>query len=78
VTTRDGRRIAARVDEPKGDPGNTLSRDELEDKARRLGAYRAGASDAEMRRIIDTVWGMGDLALVGDLLPAAGAMREAA
>jgi 2-methylcitrate dehydratase PrpD len=78
VTTRDGRRIAARVDEPKGDPGNTLSRDELEDKARRLGAYRAGASDAEMRRIIDTVWGMESLAIIGDLLPAAGTMRAAA
>jgi len=33
VTTTDGRTLAARVDEPKGDPGNTLSRPELEDKA---------------------------------------------
>ena len=30
----------ARVDEPKGDPGNTLSRAELEDKAMRLAAYQ--------------------------------------
>jgi 2-methylcitrate dehydratase PrpD len=78
VTTRDGRRIAARVDEPKGDPGNTLSRTELEDKALRLGAYRSAASHAEMRRIIDTVWGMENLAVIGDLLPAAGTMRAAA
>ncbi|MBI5110115.1 MAG: MmgE/PrpD family protein [Rhodocyclales bacterium] len=78
VRTRDGRTIAARVDEPKGDPGNTLSRAELEDKALRLGAYRAGASAAEMRRIIDMVWGMESLSVIGDLLPAAGTMRAAA
>ncbi|MBK9020034.1 MAG: MmgE/PrpD family protein [Sulfuritalea sp.] len=78
VTTRDGRKIAARVDEPKGDPGNTLSRAELEDKALRLGAYRGGASDAELRRIIDTVWGLESVPVVGDLLPAADAMRAAA
>jgi 2-methylcitrate dehydratase PrpD len=52
VTTRDGRVLAGRVDEPKGDPGNTLSRTELEDKALRLAAYHGGASAAEMRRII--------------------------
>ena len=28
VTTHDGRTLHGRVDEPKGDPGNTLSRDE--------------------------------------------------
>lgn len=78
VTTRDGRRIAARVDEPKGDPGNTLSRAELEDKALRLGAYRGGASEAEMRAVIDRIWSLEQLPLVGDLLPAKRAMREAA
>lgn len=78
VTTRDGRHIAARVDEPKGDPGNTLSRAELEDKALRLGAYRGGASEAEMRAVIDRIWSLEQLPLVGDLLPAKRAMREAA
>jgi 2-methylcitrate dehydratase PrpD len=58
VTTTDGRELAARVDEPKGDPGNTLSRPELEDKALRLAAYRGGASAAEMRQVIDQVWGL--------------------
>jgi 2-methylcitrate dehydratase PrpD len=56
VTTRDGRRLAARVDEPKGDPGNTLSRTELEDKALRLAAYGGGASEAEMRALAGRVW----------------------
>ncbi|MDR1968368.1 MAG: MmgE/PrpD family protein, partial [Burkholderiaceae bacterium] len=35
VTTTDGRHFDSRVDEPKGDPGNTLSRAEIEDKMRR-------------------------------------------
>lgn len=71
VTTKDGLRIAGRVDEPKGDPGNTLSRAELEDKALRLAAYRTGASDAEMRGLIAGVWGLETATVVGDLLPAA-------
>ena len=56
VSTSDGRRFEGRVDEPKGDPGNTLSRAELEDKAQRLAAYRGGASAEEMARIIHQVW----------------------
>ncbi|MDQ2734689.1 MAG: MmgE/PrpD family protein [Pseudomonadota bacterium] len=48
VETRDGRTLQARVDEPKGDPGNTLTRDEIEAKAMRLAAYRDAASAEEM------------------------------
>ncbi len=58
VTTTDGRQLTARVDEPKGDPGNTLSRAELEDKAQRLAAYRGGASAAEMQTVIAQVWSL--------------------
>ena len=64
VTTTDGRQLAARVDEPKGDPGNTLSRAELEDKAQRLAAYRGGASEAEMRGVILQVWGLAQASAV--------------
>ena len=60
VTTRDGRRLAARVDEPKGDPGNTLSRTELEDKAIRLAAYNGGATETEMRALAQRVWQIAD------------------
>ncbi len=56
VETTDGRVLAARVDEPKGDPGNTLSRTELEAKALALAAYRGGASELEMRSVIRRVW----------------------
>ena len=41
--------LDGRVDEPKGDPGNTLSRDEIDAKARRLASYGKGLSDGEHR-----------------------------
>jgi len=58
VETVDGRILTARVDEPKGDPGNTLTRSELADKALRLAAFAGAATAEEMeplvRRILDT------------------------
>ena len=69
VRTADGRTLAARVDEPKGDPGNTLSRPELEHKAQRLAAYRGGASPAEMTRVIGRVWALADAPSVPPFLP---------
>ncbi len=68
VRTTDGRTIEARVDEPKGDPGNTLSRPELEDKALRLARYRNGANEAEMRSVIARVWSLADAPVVGRFL----------
>jgi 2-methylcitrate dehydratase PrpD len=69
VLTTDGRRLHGRVDEPKGDPGNTLSRDEIEAKARQLAAYGHGASEAEMDALIPRVWKLADWASVERLLP---------
>jgi len=56
VETLDGRCLVGHVDEPKGDPGNTLSRAELEDKAMRLALYRDGANRDQMQRAIGLVW----------------------
>ncbi|MFA5701137.1 MAG: MmgE/PrpD family protein, partial [Desulfuromonas sp.] len=56
VTTNDGRVFKGRVDEPKGDPGNTLSRPEIEDKVMRLGQYENAASTETIRHLIDYVW----------------------
>lgn len=56
VLTTDGRTLHGRVDEPKGDPGNTLSRPEIEAKARQLAAYAGGASAAEMDTLIERAW----------------------
>lgn len=68
VHTFDGRALSGRVDEPKGDPGNTLSRPELEDKAQRLGTYRNAASTEEVQAIIQKVWQKADAERVGHFL----------
>jgi len=69
VETTDGRRLQARVDEPKGDPGNTLNRAEIEAKALRLASYAGGASEAEMRAVIQRVWGLAEAATLPAFLP---------
>ncbi|RBO55224.1 2-methylcitrate dehydratase, partial [Klebsiella pneumoniae] len=61
VTTADGRTLHGAIDEPKGDPGNTLSRAELEDKFRRLVQFSAARSDDEAGALIDTVWRLREL-----------------
>ncbi len=68
VRTHDGRRVDARIDEPKGDPGNTLSRAEIEAKAQRLAAYRDGASEAEMTQAMARIRALRSTACVGSLL----------
>jgi 2-methylcitrate dehydratase PrpD len=68
VHTTDGRVLQGRVDEPKGDPGNTLSRQEITDKALRLAAFSGGATAAEMQAAVQALWGMADIAKVGALL----------
>nr|WP_314623305.1 MmgE/PrpD family protein [uncultured Noviherbaspirillum sp.] len=68
VETVDGQRYEGRVDEPKGDPGNTLSREELEQKALRLAAFSGAASEEEMRAAFDRLWQVAGAAQVGRLL----------
>lgn len=58
VETADGRIHRARVDVPKGDPGNTLTRDEIEAKAHRLAAFHDGATPAETDMLIARVWNL--------------------
>jgi len=69
VQTHDGRVLHGRVDEPKGDPGNTLSRAELEDKALRLALYQGGATEAEMRAALARLWDVANWPYVPRLLP---------
>ena len=73
VRTRDGRVLEGRVDEPKGDPGNTLDRDEITAKALRLAAFSGGAGVAEMRAAVEALWRVADAATVGPLLAPASA-----
>jgi 2-methylcitrate dehydratase PrpD len=68
VHTTDGRVLYGRVDEPKGDPGNTLSRDEITAKAQRLAAYSGAATPGETQAAIDALWAIATLPRVGRLL----------
>ncbi|SEI42499.1 MmgE/PrpD family protein [Achromobacter sp. NFACC18-2] len=69
VHTRDGRTLHGRVDEPKGDPGNTLSRAEIEDKTLSLGRYADAATEPELRELIATIWALENRGKVDALLP---------
>ncbi len=73
VRTVDGRRLTARVEEPKGDPGNTLTRAELEAKAIRLAEFRGGSTTARMRDAIAAIRALdrarGPVDLLGRLHP---------
>jgi len=69
ITTTDGRELHARVDEPKGDPGNTLSRAEIEQKAVMLAELAGAATAMEMRGVLDNLWRIAEQVSVGDLLP---------
>jgi 2-methylcitrate dehydratase PrpD len=68
VILKDGRQLHGRVDEPKGDPGNTLSRTEITDKALRLAAFSGGATLHEMTSAIDALWNIRNQTKVGFLL----------
>jgi 2-methylcitrate dehydratase PrpD len=67
VVTIDGRTFEGRVDEPKGDPGNTLSRPEIEAKVRRLAAYgltnmSPNEIDQGITALIKSIWSLHNLA----------------
>jgi 2-methylcitrate dehydratase PrpD len=70
VKTRDGRELGKKIESPRGDPDNGLSRAELEDKALRLAQYADGATEAEMRQVIARVWRLREERDVRDFLTA--------
>ena len=68
VTTKDGQTFHGRVDEPKGDPGNTLSRPEIEEKVMRLGTYKNAAPASVVRTLTQKAWGLRNLSNLNGLL----------
>jgi len=69
VITSDGRTLHDRVDKPKGDPGNSLSRTELEEKVIELAVYSNAASEKEMKVALRQIWDLSKVPKVGPLLP---------
>jgi 2-methylcitrate dehydratase PrpD len=68
VYLHNGNVLEGRVDEPKGDPGNTLSRAEITDKAMRLAAFSGGATPTEMTIAIERLWNIRKQAKMGLLI----------
>ena len=69
IETADGRTLQGRVDEPKGDPANTLSRAEIEDKMQRLAHYGEGATADEAKALCRRIWQLADAPRVERWLP---------
>jgi 2-methylcitrate dehydratase PrpD len=76
VKTRDGRTLEQRIVSPKGDPDNTLTRPELEQKALSLAHYARGAGEWEMRKVITRIWRLRDERNVNGFLAPRGAATE--
>ena len=58
VTLNNGNTFSEFIEDPKGDPGNTLSRSEIEAKVTRLMQYRGVATMEEIQKVIQWVWGL--------------------
>ncbi len=71
IETTDGEHLTSRVEVPKGDPGNTLSREEIEEKTRSLALYGEGASGEEVDLILARLRDLEKEPDVRDLLPEA-------
>ena len=68
IETSDGRRIAARCDEPKGDPGNMLSRGEITAKAEALVRFGGAHDAAGAKAMVARLWQVASWARVERLL----------
>jgi 2-methylcitrate dehydratase PrpD len=68
VETNDSRILHGRVDEPRGDPGNTLTPAEVEEKALRLAEYRGGATAREMAAVITRIRDLENATEIGTFL----------
>ena len=54
----DGRALTARIEEPKGDPGSTLTTAEIEAKFRRLASFQNGTTAEQTEVLIARCWSL--------------------
>ena len=76
VETTDGRTLWGRIDEPKGDPGNTLTRSELERKALQLAEFSGAATNDEMKSVFKRIWNMTRMDKFGSFLVACSEIQK--
>lgn len=64
AVTKDQRTFTARINDPKGDPGNMLTRAEIDNKNRML-ALSGGAVDvAELDRMMEKLWSVKEATII--------------
>lgn len=68
VEIKTGQTFMAWVDEPKGDPGNPLSREEIDHKARNLALSSNAVCGDELDALMHTLWQVGKADRMGILL----------
>lgn len=68
LQTTDGKSYSAKVIEPKGDPGNRLTRDEIEQKVHTLAAFSQAASPQEINQSIALIWALPNIGQFNGLL----------
>jgi 2-methylcitrate dehydratase PrpD len=68
VETADGRTLHSWIDEPKGDPGNGLTRSELKQKATELAEHSGAATAAEMQAVFAVIGEIASAKEVGHVL----------
>ncbi|UTW06080.1 MmgE/PrpD family protein [Pseudomonas benzenivorans] len=68
VVTVDGRHLLGAIDDAKGDPGNSLSRQELEDKFRRLVAFSGAVGADQAGALIERAWRLREALAVDPLV----------
>jgi len=68
VTTNNQTTFSGRVDEPKGDPGNTLSREELDVKARTLAVSSNAIRTDELDGLMKQLWQIEGASTISSLL----------
>jgi 2-methylcitrate dehydratase len=66
ITTKDGKRHAVRIDYPKGDPKNSMSDGELEEKFTSMASKFMSAE--QMERATETIYQLETLDNIGDLM----------
>jgi 2-methylcitrate dehydratase PrpD len=76
LETSDGQRIAVRVDEPKGDPGNTLSRPEIETKIIGLAAFSGACAEGELEASLPRLWAITSNNRIGHLFGSSERAKE--
>jgi 2-methylcitrate dehydratase len=66
ITTKDGKRYTSRIDYPKGDPKNSMSDRELEDKFKSMASKFMSVK--QMQKVIETIYQLEGLDNVGNLM----------